>query len=109
MAATIGKKGSKISFSNEIEETVNPASQVVKKDNSSIIENSLKNTKGGRPSKGKVKKISLSVPIELMEGIETGAALFFKGNKTAFINALIKKDIEKNLDKYKEYEKIFKK
>ncbi len=33
---------------------------------------------------------------------------FFKGNKTAYINALIKKDLEENLEKYKEFKDMVK-
>lgn len=97
MAATAGKRGSKVSFTEEINATVNPVSEIKQ-------ENTHNPHKGGRPSNGEVKKISLSIPIELYDGVETGAALFFKGNKTAYINALIKKDLEKNLEKYKEFQ-----
>ena len=57
--------------------------------------------KNGRPSNGEVHKVSLAIPVELYEGVES-ASYFFKGNKTAYINNLIKKDLERNLDKYKE-------
>ena len=50
-----------------------------------------KEKKAGRPSNGETVKISLAVPAELHAGMEAGAALFFKGNKTAYINSLIKK------------------
>ena len=106
MAATSGKKKSKINFSEEINATINPIKEVEKKP-SEPIEKEAKN-KGGRPSKGDVKKISLAIPIELYEGVETGASLFFKGNKTAYINALIKKDLEENLEKYKEFKNMAK-
>lgn len=98
MAITVGKRGSKISFTEEINATVNPTPEV--KENT---QQQPKN-KGGRPSNGEVKKISLSIPVELYDGVETGAALFFKGNKTAYINALIKKDLEENLEKYKKFQ-----
>ena len=58
--------------------------------------------KGGRPSKGEVHKISLAIPVELYDGVEFGS-YFFKGNKTAYINSLIRKDLQQNLDKYKEF------
>lgn len=99
MAATIGKKGSKVSFSTEINATVNPIAK------SEIEESvSVPPKKSGRPSNGEVRKISLAIPVELYDGVETGAALFFKGNKTAYINALIRKDLESNLEKYKEFQ-----
>ena len=61
--------------------------------------------KTGRPSKGEIHKVSLGIPVELYEGVES-ASYFFKGNKTAYINNLIKKDLERNLDKYKEVRAI---
>ena len=61
--------------------------------------------KGGRPSKGEVHKVSLSIPVELYEGVEFGS-FFFKGNKTAYINSLIKKDLEHNLEKYREFKSM---
>lgn len=100
MAATAGKMGSK--FSAEINETINPALENTSKtpENSKV---EIKN-KGGRPSNGEVKKISLAIPIELFEGVEIGATLFYKGNKTAYINSLIEKDLRENLEKYKEFQ-----
>ena len=59
-------------------------------------------SKGGRPSKGKVHKISLSIPVELYDGVEF-ASYFFKGNITAYINSLIRRDLERNLYKYQEF------
>ena len=58
--------------------------------------------KSGRPTKGKVHKISLSIPLELYEGVEF-ASYFFRGNITAYINSLIRRDLERNLDKYHEF------
>jgi hypothetical protein len=103
MAATTGKKGSKISFTEEINATVNP---IVEEAKTSAPEKVEEKNKGGRPSSGEVKKLSLAIPVELFDGVETGAALFFKGNKTAYINALIKKDLEENLEKYKEFKEM---
>lgn len=59
-------------------------------------------SKGGRPTKGKVHKISLAIPIELYDGVEF-ASYFFRGNITAYINSLIRRDLERNLDKYQEF------
>ena len=103
MAASTGKKKSKISFTEEINATVNPQGEEAKSAEPKTTETESKN-KGGRPSNGEVKKLSLSIPVELYDGVETGASLFFKGNKTAYINALIKKDLEENLEKYKEFQ-----
>ena len=97
MAATAGRIGSK--FSEEISRTVKPTLEPIAKETKEETKN-----KGGRPSNGDVKKISLSIPAELFEGVEIGATLFFKGNKTAYINSLIKKDLEENLEKYKEFQ-----
>ena len=58
--------------------------------------------KSGRPSKGEVHKISLAIPADLYEGVEFGS-YFFKGNMTAYINNLIRRDLERNLDKYREF------
>ena len=65
----------------------------------------MENKKVGRPSRGEVKKITLAVPAEILDDIET-AATFFKGNKTAYINTLIKRDLEINLEKYKDIKKM---
>ena len=62
----------------------------------------LEKSKGGRPSKGKVHKISLAIPVELYDGVEF-ASYFFRGNITAYINSLIRRDLERNLDKYQEF------
>ena len=61
--------------------------------------------KTGRPSTGKTVKITLAIPEEYMEGISS-AALLHKGNRTAYINSLIKKDLEENLTKYSEFNKM---
>ena len=58
--------------------------------------------KEGRPTKGKVHKISLAIPVELYDGVEF-ASYFFRGNITAYINSLIRRDLERNLDKYREF------
>ena len=58
--------------------------------------------KSGRPSKGKVHKISLSIPVEIYEGVEL-ASYFFRGNMTAYINNLIHRDLERNIEKYREF------
>lgn len=56
----------------------------------------------GRPCKSAFRKISLSIPAELYEGLEFDS-FFFKGNKTAYINNLIRKDLDRNLDKYRKF------
>ena len=64
--------------------------------------------KSGRPSKGKVHKISLSIPVEMYEGVEL-TSYFFRGNITAYINNLIHRDLERNLDKYREFKTMMEK
>lgn len=61
--------------------------------------------KAGRPSSGKTVKITLAIPEKLMSGIDS-AALLHKGNRTAYINSLIKKDLNENLTKYEEFHKL---
>ena len=98
MAVTTGKQGSKIDFSSEIENTlISTAGQGTK----IVAEKPEK--KIGRPSIGEVKKISVGIAMDLYDGMEMGATLFFKGNKTAYINALIKKDLEENMEKYQQF------
>lgn len=56
----------------------------------------------GRPSKGERRKISLSIPLEVYEGVEL-ASYFFKGNVTEYINTAIRRDLSRNLEKYREF------
>ena len=106
MAATSKNKSSrqdKPNFAAAVNETVNP-------DNKEFVAEEAKEepkkNKGGRPSNGEVKRVSLSIPVEIYEQMEYGATLFHKGNRTAYINALIKKDLDENLEKYKEFKKM---
>ena len=59
----------------------------------------------GRPSTGKTIKITLAIPEELIDGVEA-ASLLHKGNRTAYINSLIRKDLNANLTKYNEFRKM---
>lgn len=89
MAATTTTK-KKIPFAAEIKDTV---------------EHEPEQKKPGRPATaGDTKKISLAIPVDLMNGIEAAAGLLYNGNKTAYINALIKKDLAENLEKYQEFQ-----
>ena len=111
MAATVGKNKSKMVFSEAINETVNNETSAFAPRPNIPEEYPLPMMKpaagkAGRPSNGEVKKISLSIPVDLYEGVMLGASLFHKGNKTAYINALIKKDLEMNGEKYKEFKSI---
>ncbi|MBQ3646021.1 MAG: hypothetical protein IJP96_05840 [Synergistaceae bacterium] len=67
-----------------------------------VLPSAPKKNKSGRPTKGKVHKISLAIPVELYEGVEF-ASYFFRGNITAYINNLIRRDLEKNFEKYREF------
>lgn len=97
MAITKKNTGNKLNFAKEIDDTLNNEDDYKKR------------KKGGRPSNGDVKKLSVSISADLYKEMEIGAALFFKGNKTAYINALIRKDLQENLEKYKEFQKIVQK
>ena len=59
----------------------------------------------GRPSTGKTIKVTLAIPEELIDGVEA-ASLLHKGNRTAYINSLIRKDLNANLTKYNEFRKM---
>jgi len=106
MAATSNNKSSRQdrpNFAAAVNETMKPKEQeLAKKETPAIISKG----KGGRPSNGDVKRISLAIPVEIYEQMEYGATLFHKGNRTAYINALIKKDLDENLEKYKEFQKM---
>lgn len=106
MAATVGRKGSKVSFSEEINDTIKHLDE--ESNIKELDDKKEEKNKGGRPSNGEVKKLSLAIPVKLYNGVEIGASLFFKGNKTAYINALIKRDLEENLEKYKEFQDMAK-
>lgn len=101
MAVTTGKHGSKIDFSNEIENTLISTAGL-----GTRIVAEKPEKKIGRPSIGEVKKISVGIAVDLYDGMEMGATLFFKGNKTAYINALIKKDLEENMEKYQQFTRL---
>lgn len=119
MSVTTRKQGSKIDFSGEIENTLKAehgkperverakrsekvAATVAEKTNAE----KTAEKKIGRPSNGEMKKMSISISADLYEGLEMGATLFFKGNKTAYINALIKRDLEENLENYRKFREL---
>lgn len=106
MAATSKNKPSrqdKPNFAAAVNETVKPNNHEIAAEK---IQATTSKGKGGRPSNGDVKRISLAIPVEIYEQMEYGATLFHKGNRTAYINALIKKDLDENLEKYKEFQKM---
>lgn len=91
-------------YTSKVAQNVNTFVET-KKEEAAVNKPAAKESKVGRPSKGEVKKITLAIPVELLEDIDV-AAMFHKGNKTAYINNLIKKDLEENLEKYKEFKKM---
>lgn len=56
----------------------------------------------GRPAGEPTYKINLAIP-EALKGDIDAAALMYKGSVTGYINALIKKDLEENGKKYREF------
>jgi hypothetical protein len=100
MAASVGKKGCKIDFSSAIKTGLGDVTP------DPVIQEPPK--KPGRPKGGKVKKIYLSIQEDLYEGMRPGVALLFNGNRTAYINALIRKDLDENADKYREFSNLMK-
>lgn len=96
MSVTKSSKSNKLCFSEEIESSIEPLPK----------QKDMTKKKVGRPSWGKCKKITISVPIELLEGLNSASELLYRGNKSQYINSLIKKDQENNLDKYREFLRI---
>ena len=59
----------------------------------------------GRPAGEPTYKINLAIP-EALKGDIDAAALMYKGSVTGYINSLIKKDIEENGKKYREFKNL---
>lgn len=107
MAATSNRskktRMDKPDFSKAVDETITGVS------NNSNSGGNVKpptNKKSGRPAGEPSKHISLSVPESLYDDINIAAALLCKGNRTAYINSLIKKDLKDNGAKYREFKRI---
>ena len=98
MAATAQTKKTRQDFAGAVKEAVKEPSAAV---NTPVHTDK----KAGRPSTGKTVKITLAIPEEYIDGVSS-AALLHKGNRTAYINSQIKKDLEENLVKYKEFNKM---
>ena len=64
------------------------------------------NNKVGRPKGVPSTKISLNVPDEYLELVNIAAGLNYKGNTSSYINALIKRDIDKNKVLYEQIKEI---
>lgn len=94
MAATTTKRTTRQDFAGAINATVTEKKA-----------SPAKEKKAGRPSTGKTTKITLAIPEDMMEGIDS-ASLLHKGNRTAYINSLIRKDLAENLEKYQEFDKL---
>lgn len=102
MSATHGKTGSRLDrrFSAAVNETITGT----KEELNTVAKEEEK--KSGRPSGEKTFKISLALPVIEREDIDTAADLLYKGNRTAYIQALIKKDLAENGSKYQEFKKM---
>lgn len=63
--------------------------------------------KTGRPKvkEGEYKTINISVPVSLLEQMEV-AKLKYGNNLTAYVNAVIKADLNANYDKYLQLQEI---
>ena len=101
MAATAKKKKTRQDFSGSISAAVKDPGQQPQADPASKAEE----RRIGRPSTGKTIKVTLAIPEELIDGVEA-ASLLHKGNRTAYINSLIRKDLNANLTKYNEFRKM---
>jgi len=101
MAATAQTKKTRQDFAGAVKEAVKEPSAAV---NTPVHTDK----KAGRPSTGRTYKITLAIPEELINDIDA-AALLHKGNRTAYINSLIKKDLDENLKKYEEFNKMLNK
>lgn len=101
MAATAQTKKTRQDFAGAVKEAVKEPSAAV---NTPVHTDK----KAGRPSTGRTYKITLAIPEELINDIDA-AALLYKGNRTAYINSLIKKDLDENLKKYEEFNKMLNK
>ena len=64
-----------------------------------------KESRVGRPSKNAFRT-SIAVEGDLLAVIDAGAGCKYKGNKSAYINALIRKDYEENKSIYDEFIKL---
>ena len=64
------------------------------------------NNKVGRPKGVPSTKISLNVPNQYLELVNIAAGLNYKGNTSSYINALIKRDIDKNKVLYEQIKEI---
>ena len=69
----------------------------------------VKKNRVGRPSKGEVRKYSIAIDTALVEHIEMCADLFYHGNKTEYINALIRKDKAEHMEEYKQIKDLISK
>ena len=104
MAKTIIKKEDK--FGGKVNKVVGITKNEIPEPKQTPVEEEKKDPhKGGRPSNGPVFRHSLSIPQELMEGVDA-AAMLYKNNRTAYIVSLIRKDLEENGKKYEELVKL---
>lgn len=99
------KFGSSINIATGITKVEKPNQVPAKEEMVDPPESKRDPHKGGRPSNGPVFRHSLSIPQELMEGVDA-AAMLYKNNRTAYIVSLIRKDLKENGKKYEELVKL---
>lgn len=73
----------------------------------SKTEEPKKKKKAGRPKikEGEYKTINISIPVPVLEQMEV-AKLKYGNNLTAYVNAVIKADLDKNYEKYLQLQTI---
>ncbi len=94
------------------EEVIIPHPEAVENGTSkeALPENKEKN-KGGRPRKRTepYKILNIGVPVSVYEDVYQYALPLYDNNMTVYINTLIKKDLEANIDSYKKVSAMMKK
>lgn len=57
---------------------------------------------------GECKKLNISIPIEMIEEMESAALILHKGNLNSYIRACIKKDLKENKKTYEKMKELMK-
>ncbi len=76
-----------------------------------VLSEKKEKNKGGRPRKRTepYKILNIGVPISVYEDVYQYALPLYDNNMTVYINTLIKKDLESNIDSYKQVRAMMKK
>ncbi len=74
----------------------------VSESKSAIVPISQEVKRRGRPAKPTVKA-SITIEEDLTDIVDAAASLRFKGNRSAYINSLIRKDFAENADVYNSF------